>query len=176
MRSNSTYEHQSLDRINVHEYFPVGHERDLAFCRRAPFFLFNKSRLCTLYTLVFRLPAGRSPPVPNRDALCATKHLARASSCLYVAAHSLFLSSSLSFPPCSPVCTTFAPSLELFRSYSRTVPPSYHPHVRASRYPVDILRTSAFSIRVPNKIFISDISNSVNRAWTISDKTCSVSS
>lgn len=32
-----------------------------------------------------------SPSRPNRDALCATKHLARASSCLYVAAYSPFL-------------------------------------------------------------------------------------
>lgn len=134
-----------------------------------------------MYTLVFRLPAGRSPPVPNRDALCATKHLARASSCLYVAAHSLspslplspflprhFSHSGLSLPRAPP-----SPPLGRWSCFARAHVRSLSPHpipppthVHASRYPVDILRTSAFSIRVPNKIFISDISNSVNHAWS----------
>lgn len=78
----------------------------------------------------------------------------------------------------STACTTFGFHHGWSRFARAHVPraphPIHHPHVHASRYPVDILRTSAFSVRVPNKIFISDISNSVNHAWTISDKTCSV--
>lgn len=110
-----------------------------------------------------------SPSRPNRDALCATKHLARASSCLYVAAYSpslprlslLFPSvlDSLSFslsplPPLPP----FSISLILSLVSPSLLPPTRAPGESLS---LDILRTFAPPFQVPNKISISDISPSV---------------
>ena len=124
-----------------------------------------------------------SPSRPNRDALCATKHLARASSCLYVAAYSpslprlslLFpsvldsLSFSLSPPP---------PPLPLFLSLSSSfLLLSFHPHVRqASRYPwISSGRLPLrfkFLTRFPSQISLPPCP--FRCTLTISSKRCSV--
>lgn len=126
----------------------------------------------------FRRPAPSSPPphrpfsLPNRDALCATKHLARASSCLYVAAY-------------SPSSTTFSFSLLLslarrsFLSLSLTHSPTLVPPTRAPGeslspgYPPDVypLRFE-FLTRFPSQISLSPCP--FRRTRTISSKRCSV--
>lgn len=122
-----------------------------------------------------------SPSRPNRDALYAVKHLARASSCLYVAAYILSLSLSLSFHDLLSLSShrTLGSHLRLSLSFSIILfLLSFHPHMRqTSRYLLDILRTFAplrfeFLTRFPSQISLSPCSFRCTR--TISSKRCSV--
>lgn len=125
----------------------------------------------------------RSPPLspsrPNRDALYAVKHLARASSCLYVAAYILSLSPFMIFLSFSSSHRTLGSHLRLSLSFSIILfLLSFHPHMRqTSRYLLDILRTFAplrfeFLTRFPSQISLSPYSFCCTR--TISSKRCSV--